>query len=350
MFRIVLFTRDGAPVGFDADPSETLLDAAARWNIFLPSGCREGACGTCRVMRVGGQVNLDPTHVTAPTDADNPGDDVLLCCSKALSDLELRAPFDRSAIEFSAGHHRSARIVTVTPSGAGAIRLVLQYEDSPGCGRVAAFIPGQYMEVSIPDTPVTRAYSLANTPNCDGTLEFLIRLHARGAFSDYLTTRAAIGNQLILRGPLGGFAIDKASDSPRWFIAGGTGLAPILSMLRDLANSQDPRACRLFFGVNREEELFALDAIQDVKNGLPQLRATVCVWTPMAGWKGFVGTPADALALSLADANAQPDVYVCGPQALIEATRLACAFAGIARDRVFSEQFAPAPAPALLSS
>jgi ferredoxin-NADP reductase/ferredoxin len=342
MFRIALLTRDGAPITFEADPSETLLAAAARSNIFLPSGCRKGACGTCRVTRVRGEINLDPTHAPALTDANHFGDEVLLCSSKALSDLELRAPFDRSAIEFSSGHQRSARIVALTSSGVGAIRLVLQYEDAPGYGCAAAFVPGQYMEVSIPDTPVTRAYSLANTPNCDGTLEFLIRLYARGAFSEYLTTCAAIGNRLLLRGPKGGFAIDKTSDSPRWFVAGGTGFAPILSMLREMASSRDSRACRLFFGVNREEEFFALDEIQEVKKGLPQLRATVCVWTPTAGWKGFVGTPADALALSLADQNAQPDVYVCGPQALIEATRSASIFAGIARDRVFSEQFSPA--------
>jgi ferredoxin-NADP reductase len=146
---------------------------------------------------------------------------------------------------------------------------------------------------------------------------------------------------LLLRGPKGSFTMDLASDAPRWFVAGGTGLAPILSMLRQMARSGDQRRSRLFFGVNIENELFALSAIDELKRALPRLRTTICVWMPGSEWRGFVGTPADAVALALTDEDSRPDIYVCGPPALIEATKSVSVWAGIGRDRVFSEQFSP---------
>lgn len=342
MHKITLVTRDGASIAFDADPSETLLDAAARQNVFLPAVCREGGCGTCRVTCKSGAAALGGYSKTALTDADRAAGDILLCRAKAQSDLDLSAPFDEAAIGFSPIPERSARIAALSPAGAGAIRLTLRYEDDAVHGRAAQFIAGQFMELTLPETPVTRAYSLANTPNWDGTLEFLIRLHPQGMFSAYLKDRASIGDRLLVKGPQGSFTADDASQAPRWFVAGGTGVAPMFSMLRQMAEFGDARACRLFFGVNREDELFALDAIAELRTALPALEATLCVWKPGPGWSGFAGTPAEALAAALAGQGVRPDIYVCGPPALIEATETIARNAGVAHDRIFSEQFSPA--------
>ena len=77
------------------------------------------------------------------------------------------------------------------------------------------------------------------------------------------------------------------SQAPRWFVAGGTGVAPMLSMLRQMAEFGDAREARLFFGVNTQDELFALDAIEGLKKTLPHLAATLCVWKPALDWTGF---------------------------------------------------------------
>jgi len=94
--------------------------------------------------------------------------------------------------------------------------------------------------------------------------------------------------------------------------------------------------------VNKEEELFAQDAIAEMANALPALRAIVCVWTPGPGWRGFAGTPVDALAEALAETSTRPDLYVCGPPALVAAATACARAGGVARDRIFSEQFSPA--------
>jgi NAD(P)H-flavin reductase len=104
-----------------------------------------------------------------------------------------------------------------------------------------------------------------------------------------------------------------------------------------MAEFADAREARLFFGVNTRKELFAIDAIEELKKTLPLLDATICVWKPDPGWTGFSGTPADALAAALLDGAARPDVYVCGPPALIEAAEAVSLEKGIQHDRIFTE-------------
>lgn len=341
MFKVELLTRDGASVAFSAEPADTLLEAAERANIYLPSSCREGGCGACRVTATAGETALDSYSSAALSEAARAAGDILLCRAHARSDLELRAPFDQAAIGSAAVPERMAKIVSIEPAGASAIRLTLQYEEDE-LGRAAQFIAGQFVELGIPQTAIKRSYSLASSPNWDGTLEFLIRLHPGGAFSSYLTESATVGDELIVRGPQGHFAIDNLSMAPRWFVAGGTGLAPVLSMLRQMAEFAEPYPCRLFFGVNSAAEFFALDLIEDLKKALPQLTATLCVWKPETPWEGFVGTPAAALAEALADTSERPDIYVCGPPPLIDATESVASAAGVASERVFSERFSPA--------
>jgi ferredoxin-NADP reductase/ferredoxin len=342
MPTIELTTRDGEHVTFAAEPTETLLNAAARANIFLPAVCREGGCGSCRVTRKTGEIEFGPYSKAALSDAERAAGDILLCRAQARTDLQLKAPFDRAAIGFMAIPERKAAVAELSSAGSSAVRLLLRLEDDPTWGQAAEFIPGQFMELTIPRTSIRRAYSLANTPNWDGTLEFLIRLQPSGAFSSYLADRAKIGDMLVVCGPQGSFTVDEASQAPRWFIAGGTGLAPMLAILRQMAEFGDPRDCRLFFGVNREDELFAAEAVDALKSALPQLKVIPCVWKPGPSWTGFAGTPADALAPALAGPGALPDLYVCGPPALIEAAKAVALKSGIAHDRVFSEQFLPA--------
>jgi ferredoxin-NADP reductase/ferredoxin len=339
MYKINLLTRDGATIAFDAEPEETLLAAAERANIYPPSSCRQGGCGVCRVTAVSGDITLDAYSEAALSARARAAGETLLCCAHAQSDVTLHAPYDQQAVAFAPEPVRRATVVALEPAGASAMRLQLQYQDDPEHGRAAQFLAGQFAELELPGAGVKRAYSVASTPNWDGALEFLVRLQQQGAFSTYLRERAAPGDELIVHGPKGQFTLDDASLAPRWFVCGGTGLAPALSMLRQMAEFADARACRLFFGVNRVEEVFARDAIDALRAALPQLSVTLCVWKPESDWRGFTGTPAEAMAQALAGTPEQPDIYVCGPPALIDAvTRAAAGGSG----RVFCEQFAPA--------
>jgi NAD(P)H-flavin reductase len=125
-------------------------------------------------------------------------------------------------------------------------------------------------------------------------------------------------------------------------VAGGTGLAPMLSMLRRMAEFQEPHPARLYFGVNRAEELFCLTELEALKVELPQLQVIVCVWKPDQDWLGFCGTPVDALNQDLDDLKVMPDIYLCGPPALIDAAEAAARAQGVPIEQVYSERFLPA--------
>ncbi|HTH18012.1 MAG TPA: hypothetical protein VL974_15240 [Magnetospirillum sp.] len=144
---------------------------------------------------------------------------------------------------------------------------------------------------------------------------------------------------IITRGPLGGFTLRDNGLRPRWFVAGGTGLAPLLSMLRRMAEWGEPHAARLYSGVNHEDELFSLDDVARLCREMPGLQVELCVWRPGAGWQGSVGTPADALNRDLAQTPSFPDLYLCGPPSLIAACEDAALRHGVPAEDVMSERF-----------
>ena len=115
----------------------------------------------------------------------------------------------------------------ITAPSIRAISLTLRLQPDPEAGSAAEFSPGQYMELTLPGTDIRRAYSLANLPNWEGRLDFLIRLQPGGTFSTWLGTQARVGDVLSVRGPLGSFVLDEVSVRPRCFVGGGCGLASL---------------------------------------------------------------------------------------------------------------------------
>lgn len=336
--HIELTTRDGEQLHFDCAPEQSLIEAAADARITLPSQCLQGGCGACHASVTAGNYVLGEHNPAAlPADAHN---GILMCRTTPRSDLCIALPYDHSRILFHAIPRREAEIVAIDSIAENTVRLELRLvpDDS---GSAAEFEPGQFMEIEVPGSDQRRAYSLSNTGNWDGRLEFLIRLQPGGLFSGFLRESAQPGARLMVRGPLGAFGIEEGSLHPRWFVAGGTGLAPMLSMLRRMAEFQEMQEARLFFGVNRETELFALDVLKDLQAQLPQLNVDVCVWKPAGDWSGFTGTPVDALRAALGEGSVQPDIYLCGPPLLIDAAEKAAAEFGVPGTQVFSERFLP---------
>jgi ferredoxin-NADP reductase/ferredoxin len=339
MPNITLLTRDGVRFEFPCAQSDYILDAAASANLYLPAICHEGSCGACHAHVSQGHYALGQIGNGVLVDAPSGG--VLLCRCRPESDLVIDVPYPQADVHHQQIPRREATIVSLTPAGSSAVVVTLSLAPDPVFGTAADFTPGQYMEVWIPGTTICRAYSLANLPNWDGRLEFLIRLHKGGAFSTYLAERARPGDRLQVRGPLGRFMLDETSARPRCLIGGGCGFGPILSMLRHLADLQDTRPTTLIFAANREDELFGAEAIHELQSALPKLKVMVVVWHPQGSWSGLTGTAADAFAASLANAAELPDVYVCGPPALLESVRAVAKLRGISPTRIFAEQVQP---------
>lgn len=336
-FQIQLTTRDEQQLSFDCAPGQDLLTAAEAANIMLPSQCRKGSCGACQAAVTDGDYQMAEYNPDALSAGNSRA--ILMCRTTPCSDLRVSVPYDHTKVLRHAVPRRATTIAALETIAQNTVRLVLALSPDAESGCAAEFEPGQFMEIEIPGSDERRPYSLANTSNWDGRLEFLIKLQPNGRFSTFLRERAQPGDQLMVRGPLGGFGIREGGFRPRWFVAGGTGVAPILSMLRRMAEFQEMHDARLFFGVNHEDELLLKDELDELKAQLPQLKVDLCVWKPQAGWDGFRGTPADALRAAFAGASCQPDIYVCGPPAMIRAAEQVAIESGLPQDQFASERF-----------
>ncbi len=332
---ITLVTRDAVRLQFDCSQDENLLDAAAKAGLFLLGMCREGACGLCKAQVADGAYEMS-SHSTDALKNGGPNG-VLLCRCKPQGDLVVNLPYPQAVIRRHEIPSREATVEALAQAGHGAVAMTLLLKPHPDLGQAADFVPGQYMELCIPGTDIRRAYSMANLPNWEGRLEFLIRLQPGGAFSTYLAERAKIGDTLIARGPQGDFVLDETSPRPRCLIGGGCGFAPVLSMLRHLVDFQDTQPTHLILGANREDELLLQDEIDAIRTALPHLGVTLSVWRPEATWAGFTGTAADAFAFYLDSCVETPDVYVCGPPKLLEAVRAVAQDRHIPPERIIAE-------------
>ncbi|WP_067894994.1 FAD-binding oxidoreductase [Nocardia vaccinii] len=337
-YEVVLVTRDGEELAIPCDSGTTLLEAAEQAGVVLKSSCQSGACGSCSGVIAAGQVEMgkhDPGNIAVPESEGG----ILLCCSTPRGNCRIELPYDRDYIVAAPPARHQARITGLERVADAVMHLKLTVLDEAGGPGSADFEAGQFVRITVPGTDARRAYSLANVSNWDGELEFYVRLLPGGVMSEYLTARADVGDVLTVSGPQGAFTLAENGLRPRWFIAGGTGLSPLLSMLRRMAEWGDLQPARLFFGLTRRCEVYAQDALTDLTGALPGFRADTVVWQPDPEWTGATGNPVDVAAAEVALLDEMPDVYVCGPPPMVDAAFAALTAAGVPREQIHSESF-----------
>ncbi|WP_158671018.1 FAD-binding oxidoreductase [Bradyrhizobium guangdongense] len=322
---------DGERATFPAKSGETLLAAARRAGIRLSSDCEIGDCQTCRATCLSGEIEYDEFASISLSQSEVEAGEILPCVVTAATDIEFRVPYERSklvaakpfSIKVEAVKRLSASVVSVSARMLGLAPL--------------KFLPGQYVHLQVPGTSQWRSYSMANAPSEAKTLEFLVRLLDDGIMSRYLIERAAPGDVIQCRGPQGTFYL-RSSARPLLMVAGGTGLAPMVSMLRQMVTSGDERKVKLCFGVNEERDLFFADELNAIVASLPHLEVRIAIarGVPPVGIGSGVAT--DLIGSStLADT----EVYLCGPPAMTECARMLINERGANAAAVFSERFVP---------
>lgn len=338
-FSIVLATSDGERRALCCSPAMTVLQAAEQAGMILPSLCQSGSCGSC-VAEVSDGEFLLGSHSEQALGRRAPRGATLLCRTYPRSDCTIELPYESSRIGDSLPVVRGATIARLEPVAHATVRLDLSLAPAADGSPGAEFDAGQVVALQLPGRPWKRVYSLANTSNWDGSLELYIRLQPQGLFSTYLDERASVGDALIVHGPQGAFGLRENGIRPRWFVGGGTGIVPLLSMLRRMAEWGDPQPARLYAGFNNEGEVFRTDLLDELNAELPDFRAEICLWKPSggSGWSGYVGTPVDALTRDLRSEQEAPDVYVCGPPALIDAATDALTAHGVPATQIFSKR------------
>jgi len=336
--KITLSTRDNHQFEFSCEDNQNVQAAAEVASLYPPFGCKSGSCGACLGNCKSGKYELESYSEDVLSSEAVANGDILLCRTIPSSDLEISLPYDSESVQQTLTAPRDAEIISIDKIAERTLKLVLQLKEDPEVGLSFEFEPGQFVELEIADLNLMRAYSLANTANWEGRLEFLIRLQPNGKFSDFLQ-QTPVGQHVLVHAPSGAFVVNKQSSNPRCFIAGGTGLAPFLSILSRMAEWAEDHPTHLFLGVNNEAEILCLDELIALQQNLPQLTVEICVWKPEDNWQGFIGTPVDAFKAYLENSGNEVDVYLCGPPILVESSTTAALAAGINKEHIYSEKF-----------
>jgi methane monooxygenase component C len=337
--QVKIITQDGEEVSFECRSDEDVISAGLRQDVYLMVSCREGGCATCKGFCTEGDYVLGKFSAQALPSNEEEAGEVLLCRCYPTTDIEVEVPYTYDRISFSPENLAfPAEIVELAQISSNVVKLQLR---RTGDEKQIKLASGQFFDLEIPNTTTTRSYSPANISNNQGEMEFLIRVLPDGKFSNYLKNDAHVGQLINVKGPCGIFGLKENGFTPRYFVAGGTGLAPILSMVRHMQAWDEPQKCVIYFGVNTEEEVFYADELNALTEQMKNLTVKICVWKASESWWGEKGSVVDILRRDLQGTGVKPDLYLCGPPGMVDATFAVCAEVGIAKEQIYLEKFLP---------
>lgn len=320
---------------FTVSPGETVLERALKEGLAYPHDCTVGTCGSCRSKLLSGKVDaISPFSYTLSREELEAGY-ILACQAIPKSDLELEV--DIAAGGFIAAESQVARLVALDDLTHDIKRLRWAI-DKP-----LHYRAGQYVNVRWGPEDIHRSYSFATAPEAQGRSEVttFVRHVPGGAFTDILFGGDPSACAFELDGPHGNFWLRDGA-GPIICIAGGSGLAPVLSLLQDAANRKVRRDCILLFGARGMRDLYAADEIAAIRN---RWTASFDYWPILSEEKadgyrqGFVTAHVPE---ALARLGAGVHGYMCGPPPMIDAGIAALIQAGLALDDIHYDKFTDA--------
>ena len=337
-YNIALNFEDGVTRFVECKAGEKVLDAAFRAKINLPMDCSDGVCGTCKCRAESGSYDLGDEYIEdALSDSEKAGGLVLTCQMVPQSDCVIAVPASSTACK-TAQSKLAATVTKVEPHNDAAVVLELNVN-----GAAPAFLAGQYVNIDVPGSGQHRSYSFSSAPG-ESTIRFLIKKIPGGVMSTWLES-AQPGDRVDMTGPLGSFYL-RAVDRPLLFLAGGTGLAPFLSMLEILARANFRQRVHLIYGVTRDLDLVQVEAIEAFSAKLPNFTFCTVVADPASSHprKGWVTQHMPDECLNDGDV----DVYLCGPPPMVDAVRRHFDENGTKPNSFHYEKFTPNAVPVTL--
>jgi propane monooxygenase reductase subunit len=329
------------PVGveIEVDEDQTILRAAAEQGVMLMHGCKEGQCASCKSFILeGDDVEHDRYSTFALPDYEKEEGYTLLCRAHAYEDLTIELlNYDEEMIRSGLPIQRARVEVVAKDNVTHDMRHLVVRLVEPKSLR---FFPGQYVDFVVPGTAETRSFSMANTSSGpDGLLAFVIRIYPGGLFSHFLDTEVAVGDQLEVTGPFGVFTLRDNPDAPIVFLGGGAGMAPILSLLRSMADRGIRRRATFYSGARRRRDLCFEKELAELAETMPDFRYVPALSEPDdESWAGETGLITDVVRRLETD-RAGADAYVCGPPPMVEAALALLPVLGVADRRIFYDKF-----------
>lgn len=315
-------------------PKETLLQAALREGIDFPHSCRVGGCATCKCKLVSGQVKelTETGYILSEAELDQGY--ILACQAVPKGDVSIEV--DLSAQK--ARQQVSGRVLRQDKLTHDITALTVRLE-APLLWKA-----GQYAQLSVASLPgVVRSYSFADPVLPEGTARFFVREVPGGEFSTHVNRASLVGQAVTVDGPLGDFWLRPDAKAPLLMIAGGSGLAPVLAILKDALAQGVQRPVTLLFGARTQRDLYALDEI----DALNRLSVAGLRFVPVlseepadSDWRGARGLVTQALT-EASQGLVVPGchAYLCGPPPMIDAALPLLMQQGVAREHIHADRF-----------
>ena len=319
---------------YEAEEGASVLQAAIDAGIKLPYGCQNGACGACKGKIVEGRIDHAATPENTLPETERADGMALFCCAKPLSDLviEAREVTARQDIPVKTLPCRVQKLERLAPDVI-ALHLKLPANEQ------FQFLAGQYIEILLKNGK-RRAFSLANAPHEEGLLQLHIRLVPGGHFTEHIFGSMKERDMLRFEGPHGSFFLREESNKPIILLAGGTGFAPIRSLVEHVLHSGIERPMQLYWGAKDRAGLY-----------LPELPARWAaehanlVYVPVLSeptaadaWQGRTGLVHQAVLADHADLSGF-QVYACGAPVMIDAARRDFAAHGLPAEEFYADAF-----------
>jgi CDP-4-dehydro-6-deoxyglucose reductase len=278
------------------------------------------------------------------TAAEEEAGNILLCQARPLADLVLEARLIARVADVEI-KTLPCRIARLTPLAPDVMQVLLRL---PAVEKLR-FHPGQYLDVLL-EGGRRRSFSIASPPHDSELVELHVRRVVGGGFTERLFGALGTGALLRIEGPIGQFTY-RAGDTPVLMIAGGTGFAPLKSMLRHILESGVEREIHLYWGARQAHDVYEEALVLDWMRRHPQLRfaAVLSQSRHSAAEHRRPGWVHEAVLADHPDLSAF-EVYAAGPPAMIEAIRATFPARGLSSDRLYFDSFDYAPEEAATNS
>jgi CDP-4-dehydro-6-deoxyglucose reductase len=319
---------------FEAAADQALLEAAADAALNLPNRCKGGNCGACKARLVRGEIHYPKGAPLGLSAADSADGLILLCQARARTDLILET-FEMRAADAATSRRLPCRIERALPLSHDVMGLFLRLP----LAAEFTFEAGQYIDILLQGGR-RRSFSIASPPHAAQPLELHVRRVAGGEFTDRLFHEDMRSSVLTIEGPLGGFTYRarEGAAPPMLLIGGGTGIAPLVSMLRHVIENGIERDLQLFWGVRSECDLYAHATLERLSGRAASLTYTPVLSEPTPAWRGLTGWVHEAAFAGLEDLESI-EVYAAGPPAMIAAIQREYAARGCDARRLYFDSF-----------
>ena len=315
----------------------SLLTTLKQEEVFIPSACGgRGSCGLCKVKILEGGGELLPTEEPW-LDEEERKDSIRLACQiKVRNDMHLSIPEELLNVQQFRTTVESLRDLTHDIK-----EVVLKLEDP----HTMDFKAGQYIQLEVPeyeltDESVYRAYSLASCPSQHGKIELEIRYVPDGICTTYVHKHLAEGDEITINGPYGEFVLSD-TDKDMICIAGGSGMAPVNSILLDMEGKDSKRKVQYFFGAKSKKDLFLVEEMKELESKLSDFKFIPALSEPSPedDWDGETGLITEVVARHIDDAS-DKEAYLCGSPFMIDACIEVLRKKGMPEENIFYDKFA----------